>query len=88
MRKRLKAIVELISVGASVFALHWESIAELEKLDPSPEQEAILAKHKGPLAKLKSEFKETVKDAFGHSGKGSVNPNRRLSEFAPPGPGR
>jgi hypothetical protein len=40
-------------------------VAELEKLDASPEQEAILAKLKSPLAKLKSGFKEAVKDVFG-----------------------
>jgi hypothetical protein len=65
MRKQLKALLELISIAASTFALHRELIAGLEKADPSPEQQAILAKHKCPLAKLKSQFKETVKDAFG-----------------------
>jgi hypothetical protein len=65
MRKRFKAIIELISIASAVFALHRELIAELEKLDPSPEQQAILAKLKGPLAKLKSQFKEAVKDVFG-----------------------
>jgi hypothetical protein len=65
MRKRFKAIIELISIASSVFAFHRETIAELEKLDPSPEQQAILAKLKGPLAKLKAEFKEAVKDVFG-----------------------
>jgi hypothetical protein len=57
MRKRFKAIIELISIASSVFAFHRETIAELEK--------PILAKLKGPLAKLKAEFKEAVKDVFG-----------------------
>jgi hypothetical protein len=65
MRKRFKAIVELISVASSVFALTGELVAELEQLEPSPEQQAILAKVKAPLAKLKSEFKEALKDIFG-----------------------
>ena len=65
MRKRLKAIIELISVASSVFAVGRELIAELGNLDPSPEQQAILAKLKGPLAKLKAEFKEAVKEVFG-----------------------
>jgi F420-0:gamma-glutamyl ligase len=65
MRKRLKAIIELIPLASSVFALARETVAELEKLDPSPEQQAILAKLKGPLAQCKSEFKEAVKDVFG-----------------------
>jgi hypothetical protein len=65
VRKRLKAIIELISVASAVFALTRETFRQLEKADPSPEQQAILAKLKGPSAKLKAEFKETVKDAFG-----------------------
>jgi hypothetical protein len=51
IRKRFKAIIELISVALSVFAVHPEKIAELRKLDPSPEQQAILDRVKGPLAK-------------------------------------
>jgi hypothetical protein len=65
VKERLKAVVELISIASSVFALTRELIAELQKLDPSPEQQAILAKLEGPLAKLKSEFKEVAKDIFG-----------------------
>jgi hypothetical protein len=65
MRERFKAIIELISVALSVFALHRETVAELEKLDPSPEQQAILARFKGSLAKHKAEFMEGVKDGFG-----------------------
>jgi hypothetical protein len=63
--KEFKAIIELISIASSVFAIHRETVAELEKLDPSPKQQAILARLKGPLAKCKAEFKETVKDVFG-----------------------
>jgi hypothetical protein len=65
MKERFKAIVELVAIASSLFALHRELIAELEQLDPTPEQQAILAKHKGSSAKLKSQFKETVKDVFG-----------------------
>jgi hypothetical protein len=65
MRKRFKAIIELISAALSVFAVHRELIAGLGKLDPSPEQQATLARLKGPLAKCKTEFKEAVKDVFG-----------------------
>jgi hypothetical protein len=65
MRQRLKAIIELISVASSGFALARETIAELEKLGPSPEQQAILARFKDSLAKHKAEFKEGVKDGFG-----------------------
>jgi hypothetical protein len=56
VKERLKAVVELISIASSVFALTRELIAELQKLDLSPEQQAILAKLEGPLAKFKSEF--------------------------------
>jgi hypothetical protein len=65
VKERFKAIIELISVASSVFAIHRETVAELEKLDPSPEQQAILARFKGSLAKHKAEFKEGVKDGFG-----------------------
>jgi hypothetical protein len=65
MKARFQAIVELVAMASSLFALHRELIAELEKLDPSPEQQSILAKHKGSLAKLKSQLKETVKGVFG-----------------------
>jgi hypothetical protein len=65
MRKQLKALLELISIAASTFALLRELNAGLEKADPSPEQQAILARLKGPSAKLKAEFKESVKDLFG-----------------------
>jgi hypothetical protein len=65
MRKQLKALLELISIAASTFALLRELNTGLEKADPSPEQQAILAKLKGPSAKLKAEFKEAVKDLFG-----------------------
>ena len=64
MKERFKAIIELISV-ASVFAIHRETVAELQKLEPSSEQQAILARFKGPLAKHKAAFKEGVKDGFG-----------------------
>ena len=65
VRKRFKAIIELISVGLSVFAIHRELIAELGKIGLSDEQKATLAKLKGSLAKRKAEFKEAVKDIFG-----------------------
>jgi hypothetical protein len=65
VKERFKAFIELISVTSAVFAIHGETVAELEKLDPSPEQQAILARFKGQLAKHKAEFKEGVKDGFG-----------------------
>jgi hypothetical protein len=65
VKERFKAIIELILVKSSVFAIHRETVAELEKLDPSPEQQAILAQFKGSLAKHKAAFKEGVKDGFG-----------------------
>ena len=65
MKERFKAIIELISLASTVFAIDRETVAELEKLDSSPEQQAILARFKGQLAKHKAEFKEGVKDGFG-----------------------
>jgi hypothetical protein len=65
VKERFKAIVELVAIASSLFALHRDLIAELEKLDPSPEQQAILARLKAPLAKHKAAFKEGVKDGFG-----------------------
>ena len=65
MKERFKAIIELISLASTVFAIDRETVAELEKLDSSPEQQAILARFKGQLAKHKAEFKEGVKDGLG-----------------------
>jgi hypothetical protein len=65
MKKKLKAIIELISVASSVFASSRETLAEIEKLDLSSEQRAILDRAKGPLAKCRTKFKEAVKDVFG-----------------------
>ena len=65
MRERFKAIIELISMALSVFAIHRETVAELQKLEPFPEQQAILARFKDQLAKHKAEFKEGLKDVFG-----------------------
>jgi hypothetical protein len=65
MRERFKPIVELISLALSVFAIHRETVAELAKLDPSPEQQAILARFKGPLVQMKSRIQGRRKDVFG-----------------------
>jgi hypothetical protein len=51
MRKRLKVIIELISIGASVFALAREMIAGLKKADPSPEQQSDFREAKKPVAR-------------------------------------
>jgi hypothetical protein len=64
MRKRFKAIIELISVALSIVAITRETVAELRKLRPSPEQREILDRAKGPLAKVETEFKEGVKEVF------------------------
>jgi len=65
VKERFKAIIELISLASTVFAIDRETVAELEKLEPSQEQQEILARVKGSLAKHKAAFKEGVKDGFG-----------------------
>jgi hypothetical protein len=62
-KEQLKTLIQLMSTSSSTFTLHRETIAELEKLNLSPEQ--LVAGAKGfPFAKTKFQSKDIVKEVL------------------------